>query len=112
MPFIGTCLGAVCVYLLKNQLKESVQKILTGFAAGVMVAASIWSLLIPAIEQERSKGKLAVLPAFIGFWLGMLFLLFLDSVIPHLHQFDKEVEGIQKHSIGKTTMMLLDVMLG
>ena len=69
------------------------------------------SLLIPAIEQESSKGKLAVLPAFIGFWLGMLFLLFLDSVIPHMNQFDKEVEGIQKHSIGKTTMMILDVML-
>ena len=65
----------------------------------------------PGIEQESSKGKLAVLPAFIGFWLGMLFLLFLDSVIPHLHQFDKEAEGIQKHSIGKITMMILDVML-
>ncbi len=111
LPFIGTCLGAACVYLLKDQLKESVQKILTGFAAGVMMAASIWSLLIPAIEQEASKGKFAVLPAFIGFWIGILFLLFLDSVIPHLHQFDKEVEGIQKRSISKTTMMVLAVAI-
>lgn len=111
LPFVGTSLGAACVYFMKNQLKESVQKVLTGFAAGVMSAASIWSLLIPAIEQEADKGKWAILPAFVGFWLGILFLLVLDSVIPHLHQFDKHVEGVQRHKISRTTMMLFAVTI-
>ena len=80
IPFIGTAGGAACVFFLKNDLKAGVQRALTGFAAGVMVAASIWSLIVPAIEQSAAKGRWAFLPAFIGFWLGILFLLLLDHV--------------------------------
>ena len=86
IPFIGTAAGAACVFFLKKNLKAGVQRALIGFAAGVMVAASIWSLIIPAIEQSAAKGRLSFLPAFIGFWLGILFLLLLDHVIPHLHR--------------------------
>ena len=86
IPFLGTTLGAACVYILKKELKPGVQKGLTGFAAGVMVAASVWSLLIPAMEQESQMGRWAFAPAIIGFWLGILFLLLLDHVIPHLHR--------------------------
>ncbi|HAV00525.1 MAG TPA: ZIP zinc transporter, partial [Lachnospiraceae bacterium] len=96
IPFIGTSAGAACVFFLKKDLKADVQRALTGFAAGVMVAASIWSLIVPAIEQSEDKGRWAFLPAFIGFWLGILFLLLLDHVIPHLHRsIDQEdqVEG-------------------
>ena len=75
IPFIGTSAGAACVFLMKKNLSRSVQRMLTGFAAGVMVAASIWSLIVPAIEQSSGMGNLAFLPAFIGFWLGILFLL-------------------------------------
>ena len=80
IPFIGTAAGAGCVFFLKKDLKESIQRALTGFAAGVMVAASIWSLIVPAIEQSSDKGQLAFLPAFIGFWLGILFLLLLHHL--------------------------------
>ena len=83
IPFIGTAGGAACVFFLKNDLKVGVQRALTGFAAGVMVAASIWSLIVPAIEQSAAKGRWAFLPAFIGFWFGILCLLLLDHVIPH-----------------------------
>ncbi len=110
IPFIGTSLGAACVFFMQKNLGERIQKILIGFAAGVMTAASIWSLLLPAIEQEGSKGKLAVIPAFIGFWLGILFLLLIDNVVPHLHQFSKEVEGPKKN-ISNTAMMLLAVTI-
>ncbi len=82
IPFLGTSLGAACVFFLKKDLKISVQRALTGFAAGVMVAASIWSLIVPAIEQCEGRGRWAFLPAFIGFWFGVLFLLLLDEVIP------------------------------
>ena len=75
IPFLGTSLGAACVLFMKKDLNIKIQKILTGFAAGVMVAASIWSLIIPSIEQSGNMGKFAFLPAFIGFWLGILFLL-------------------------------------
>ena len=84
IPFIGTAAGAACVFFLKKDLKEGIQRALTGFAAGVMVAASIWSLIVPAIEQSSDKGRFAFLPAFIGFWLGILFLLLLDHIIPHV----------------------------
>ena len=84
LPFAGTALGAGCVFFMKRQLGKGVQRALTGFASGVMVAASIWSLLIPAMEQSEDKGKWAFLPAAIGFWCGVLFLLLLDSIIPHL----------------------------
>ena len=78
IPFLGTSLGAGCVFFLKNSLRDSVQRALTGFAAGVMVAASVWSLLIPAMEQAADLGRLAFFPAAAGFWLGILFLLLLD----------------------------------
>ena len=82
IPFLGTALGAACVFFMKKSLGDLVQRALTGFAAGVMVAASIWSLLIPAIEQSEGMGKLSFLPAFVGFWVGVLFLLVLDHLIP------------------------------
>ena len=110
IPFVGTSAGAACVFFMKKDLSRQVQRALTGFAAGVMVAASIWSLLIPAIDQSSDKGKLAFLPAFIGFWLGILFLLLLDSVIPHLHMYADKAEGT-KSSLARTTMMMLAVTL-
>ena len=94
IPFAGTSLGAACVFVMRrNSMNRIVQKALTGFAAGVMVAASIWSLLIPAMNQSAELGKLAFLPAAVGFWLGMLFLLFLDHIIPHLHMGAETAEG-------------------
>ena len=110
IPFIGTGLGAACVFLLRRDLKTGVQRALTGFAAGVMVAASIWSLIIPAIEQEADKGRWAFLPAFVGFWLGVLFLLLLDRVIPHLHRSAERAEG-PKSSLTRTAMLVLAVTL-
>jgi len=110
IPFVGTSMGAACVYLMRTKLKRSVQRALTGFAAGVMIAASIWSLIIPAIDQSISLGKLSFLPAFIGFWFGILFLLVLDHVVPHLHSCAKCVEG-PKSNLAKTTMMVLAVTL-
>ena len=85
IPFLGTAAGAGCVFFLRRELSVSIQRALTGFAAGVMVAASVWSLIVPAIEQSAGLGRWAFLPAFMGFWLGILFLLLLDHVIPHLH---------------------------
>ena len=82
IPFLGTSLGAGCVFFLKNSLRDGIQRALTGFAAGVMVAASVWSLLIPAMEQAADLGRLAFFPAAAGFWLGILFLLLLDHLIP------------------------------
>ena len=93
IPFAGTSLGAACALFMKKQLDPLLQRVLTGFAAGVMVAASIWSLLLPAIEQVASLGRLAFLPAAVGFWAGILFLLFLDRAIPHLHQMSSTPEG-------------------
>ena len=110
IPFAGTTLGAACVFFMKKELSNGVQRALTGFAAGVMVAASIWSLLIPAMEQSEKLGKLAFLPAVVGFLIGILFLLLLDNVIPHLHMNADKAEG-PKSSFRKTTMMLLAVTL-
>lgn len=110
IPFAGTVLGASCVFFMKQTMNDTVQRILTGFAAGVMVAASIWSLLIPAIEQSGSLGKLAFIPAAVGFLVGMLFLLLLDHVIPHLHMGSEEAEG-PKAKLKKTTMLVLAVTL-
>ena len=110
IPFIGTAAGAACVFFLRKDLKRSVQKALNGFAAGVMVAASIWSLIVPAIEQSEDMEKLAFLPAFIGFWLGILFLLLLDHVIPHLHRSVNQAEG-PKSRLPRTAMMVLAVTL-
>ena len=110
IPFIGTTAGAGCVFFLKKDLKESIQRALTGFAAGVMVAASIWSLIVPAIEQSSDKGQLAFLPAFIGFWLGILFLLLLDHIIPHLHVHINQLEG-PKSKLTRTVVLVLAVTL-
>lgn len=110
IPFLGTALGSACVLFMKNSLNIAVQRALTGFAAGVMVAASIWSLLVPAMEQSASLGQLAFIPAVVGFWIGILFLLFLDRAIPHLHQGSNEPEG-PKVTLKKTTMLVLAVTL-
>lgn len=110
IPFLGTALGAGCVLFVKNQLNAAIQRALTGFAAGVMVAASIWSLLIPAMEQSENMGLFAFVPAAVGFWLGILLLLLLDKIIPHLHQNSEEPEG-PKVSFKKTTMLVLAVTL-
>ena len=110
IPFLGTTLGAGCVFFMKKSLGDLVQRSLVGFAAGVMVAASIWSLLIPAIEQSENMGKLSFLPAFTGFWVGVLFLLVLDHLIPHLHVGSNQTEG-PKTKLGRTTMMVLAVTL-
>lgn len=110
LPFLGTVIGAAFVFFLKGQMPRRVQRALMGFAAGVMVAASIWSLIIPAMDQSAHMGKLAFLPAFIGVWCGVLFLLFLDRVIPHLHLNSSRPEG-KASSLGKSAMMVLAVAL-
>ena len=110
IPFLGTSFGAACVFFMRQALNEQIQRALTGFAAGVMVAASVWSLLIPAIEQSAGLGTLAFLPAAAGFWLGILFLLLLDRLIPHLHLGSDQAEG-PKSQLQRTTMMILAVTL-
>lgn len=110
IPFIGTTLGAACVLFMKKTLRKQVQRALAGFAAGGMVAASIWSLLIPAIEQSENMGALSFFPAVVGFWIGVLFLLALDHLIPHLHVGSEQSEG-PKSKLGRTTMMVLAVTL-
>ena len=110
IPFLGTSLGAAAVFFMKKELSRRISRALTGFASGVMVAASIWSLLVPALEQEKAMGRLSFLPAFIGFWLGIFFLLFLDSVIPHLHMNAEKAEGLSS-KLQRTTMMVLAVTL-
>lgn len=110
IPFMGTTLGASCVFLLKNDLNVFVQRIFIGFASGVMVAASVWSLLIPSMEQCEKMGRLSFLPAGLGFMFGVLFLLALDSMIPHLHMHADCAEG-PRMKLKKTTMMVLAVTL-
>ena len=110
IPFLGTTLGAACVFLLKRGLNSLVQRGLTGFAAGVMTAASVWSLLIPAMEYAEGMGRLSFVPAVVGFWLGVLFLLVLDQCIPHLHQVNDEPEG-PRSSLRRSTMLMLAVTL-
>ncbi len=110
LPFAGTVLGAACVFVMRDTLHTKVQRILTGFAAGVMVAASIWSLLVPSMEQAEAMGQWAFLPAVVGFWLGILFLLALDRTIPHLHQGSSQPEGPHTR-LKRTTMLVLAVTL-
>lgn len=110
IPFAGTVLGAACVFLMRNSLGELARRALTGFAAGVMVAASVWSLIIPAMEQAEDMGRWAFVPVVVGFWLGILFLLGLDHLIPHLHRESSEPEGV-KSNLRKTTMLALAVAL-
>ena len=111
IPFLGTTLGAACVFLLKDELHRIVQKGLLGFASGVMVAASVWSLLIPAINMaETAMGRLSFVPAAVGFVLGIFFLLMMDRLIPHLHLHDEKPEGLPAQ-LKKTTMLVLAVTL-
>ena len=110
LPFLGTALGAACVFFMHSAFRLSVQRALTGFAAGVMVAASIWSLLVPAMEKSASMGKFAFVPAAAGFWAGTLFLLLLDKIIPHLHLHSEQAEG-PRSRLARTTMMVLAVTL-
>ena len=93
IPFVGTTLGAACVFFMRKTLSKLLQRALAGFAAGIMVAASIWSLLIPAIKQSENMGTLSFVPAVVGFWIGILFLLALDYLIPHLHVGSDQAEG-------------------
>lgn len=110
IPFLGTVLGAACVFFMRGAMGDSLQRALSGFAAGVMVAASIWSLLIPAIDQSAHMGQLSFIPAAAGFWIGILFLLLLDHLIPHLHRNAQSAEG-PKSTLQKSTMLLLAVTL-
>lgn len=110
LPFIGTTLGSFMVFFLKDKINDKLQRILIGFAAGVMIAASIWSLIIPSIEQSSGLGNLSFIPAAIGFILGVLFLLLLDSIIPHLHVNSDKPEGI-KSNLKNRTMLMLAVTL-
>lgn len=110
IPFLGTSIGAACVFFMRKSLSDTVQRSLTGFAAGVMVAASVWSLLIPAMEQSEGMGKLSFVPAVVGFWIGVLFLLILDHIIPHLHRNSENAEGPQS-KLQRTTMLMLAVTL-
>ncbi len=110
LPFSGTVLGAACVFLLHNHIPDRLQKALLGFASGVMIAASVWSLLIPAMDMNAELGNWAVFPAAVGFIAGIAFLLFLDRAIPHLHLDGKEPEGPQSR-LSRTSMLSLAVTL-
>lgn len=110
LPFLGTTLGAGCVFFMKKSMNQMLQRALTGFAAGVMVAASVWSLIIPAIEQASGMGKLSCVPAAVGFLIGIFFLLLMDHIIPHLHANSDEAEG-PASNLRKTTMLVLAVTL-
>ncbi len=110
IPFLGTSLGAACVFLLRGEMNPTVRKAMLGFASGVMVAASVWSLLIPAMDMSQDMGRFAFLPAAAGFLLGILFLLLLDRVVPHLHLDKTEQEGIHSNW-KKSTMLMLAVTL-
>jgi len=110
IPFLGTSLGSACVFFLKNELNENIHRFMTGFAAGVMTAATVWSLLIPALEQAAPMGILSFIPAAAGFWVGILFLLLLDHVTPHLHRFASKPEGPQT-KLSDTTLLLLAVTI-
>ncbi len=109
IPFVGTALGSALVFFMKKELDQNIQKILSGFAAGVMIAASIWSLLIPSLEMSSNMDKLSFVPAVVGFCVGMIFLLILDKTVPHMH-LDETQEGF-KSKLQKTTMMVLAVTL-
>lgn len=110
IPFLGTTLGAATVLFLKNELKENLQRFMTGFAAGVMTAASVWSLLIPALDQAKKMGRFSFVPAVIGFWVGILFLLLIDHITPHLHRFAEHAEGPES-KLSETTLLLLAVTI-
>ena len=110
LPFVGTTLGSACVFLMRKNINKKIEKLLLGFASGVMIAASIWSLLIPSIDMAKESNIIPYIPASVGFILGMLFLLLLDKLVPHIHLESTEPEGI-KSSLKKTTMLVLAVTL-
>lgn len=111
IPFLGTSLGAACVYTMKKEMNKNVNKILLGFASGVMIAAAVWSLIIPAIDMSESKGKFAFVPAAIGVLFGVIFLFSLDKVIPHLHINSSKEEGVKASKFKKTTKLIFSVVL-
>ena len=110
IPLLGTTLGSACVFFMRNKMYAKIEKILLGFASGVMIAASVWSLLIPSIEMVEEKSIPSWLPASVGFMIGILFLLLLDHIIPHLHVNENSPEG-PKSKLKKNTMMVLAVTL-
>ncbi len=110
IPFIGTAAGAACVLFMRHELKPLLQKSLLGFAAGVMVAASVWSLLIPAMDMSEYMGRFAFVPAAVGFLLGIGFLLLLDHIVPHLHVGSEKSEG-PRSSLNKSTKLILAVTI-
>ncbi|MBD5312565.1 MAG: ZIP family metal transporter [Bacteroides sp.] len=110
LPFVGTTLGAACVFLMKKSIPSLLQKSLTGFAAGVMVAASVWSLLIPSIEMTGKEGLASILPAVIGFFIGIFFLLSLDNIVPHQHIDSKQSEGPKSH-LSRTAKLVFAVTI-
>lgn len=110
IPFLGTTLGAGMVFLMKNKINKRIEKLLLGFASGVMISASVWSLLIPSIDMAKTQNIVEWIPATVGFLLGIIFLLILDSIFPHLHLHTDKPEGL-KSKIQKTTMMVLAVTL-
>ena len=111
IPFLGTTLGSGCVFFMKKEINMNIQRVFTGFAAGVMTAASVWSLLIPSMEQSENMGRLAFIPAVTGFLSGITFLLLLDNLIPHLHMNSDKAEGIRSGRLSKNAMLLLAVTL-
>ena len=110
IPFFGTAIGAAGVFFMRGELNQKLQRGLTGFAAGVMTAASVWSLLLPAIERSEALGRFAFAPAAGGFWAGVLFLLVLDHIIPHLHMFSEKAEGLPTH-LNRNSMLIIAVVL-
>ncbi len=110
IPLLGTALGSSCVFFFRGKTNKTLERSLTGFAAGVMVAASVWSLIIPSFEYASHMGKWSFIPVTVGFWLGILFLLLLDRIIPHLHRNAGEVEGVQSN-LKKSSMLVLAVAL-
>ncbi len=110
IPFLGTTAGAACVFFLQKSISPTLQRIFTGFAAGVMVAASVWSLLIPAMDLCEDMGRMGFIPALIGLFAGVFFLLLMDSFIPHLHVGSDKPEGA-KSSLGRTAMLMLAVTI-
>ena len=111
IPFIGTSLGAACVYLMKKEMNKKLNKILLGFASGVMIAASVWSLIIPSIDMSEHMGKLSFIPSSVGVLLGMMFLFSLDKVIPHIHVNSPTEEGPKKYNLKKSTKLVFSVVL-
>ena len=111
IPFVGTSLGAACVYGMKKELNKKINKILLGFASGVMMAAAVWSLIVPAIDMSYNMGKFAFIPAAVGVLIGVLFIYSLDKVIPHPHIDSQKEEGIKTNNLKKTTKLLLSVVL-